>query len=48
MAQTNSPKLDGGDQFPPMTIALADGGALSFPDGLAAPYTLLLVYRGKW
>lgn len=48
MAHTSSPKLDGGDQFPPMSVALADGGTLAIPSDLSAPMTLLLVYRGKW
>lgn len=48
MAQTSSPKLDGGDQFPPMSIPMADGSTFALPDDLSAAYTILLIYRGKW
>ena len=48
MAQTQSTKLDGGDQFPAMSIALADGSTLNLPADLSAAYTILLIYRGKW
>jgi len=48
MAQTNTPKLDAGDRFPPMTIALLDGNSLILPDDLSADFTVFLGYRGKW
>lgn len=35
MAQTETPKLDAGDRFPPMTIALVDGRSVTLPDDLS-------------
>ena len=48
MAQTDTPKLDAGDRFPPMTIALLDCSSVILPDDLRADFTIFLVYRGKW
>lgn len=48
MAQTSAPKLDGGDPFPQMTIAMVDGSSLKIPADLRADYTIFLGYRGKW
>lgn len=48
MAQTDTPKLDMGDQFPPMTISLLDGSTMALPDDLNADFTVFLGYRGKW
>lgn len=48
MAQTTSPKLDGGDQFPSMSMKLVDGDIFKFPEDLSAPFSILLIYRGKW
>jgi len=48
MAQTETPKLDQEDSFPPMTIALLDGSRLALPEDLDADFTIFLGYRGKW
>lgn len=48
MAQTNSPKLDAGEQFPAMTLNMVDGTIFNLPDDLSADFTVLLGYRGKW
>ena len=48
MAQTSTPKLDGGDPFPAMTIQIADGDPINLPDDLTSDYTIFLGYRGKW
>ena len=41
-------KLDTGDRFPEMTLALARGGRVSLPDDLASDYNVILFYRGHW
>ena len=41
-------KLDGGAQFPAMTLQLVGGDSLVLPDQLDASYTVLLFYRGHW
>lgn len=48
MAQTDTRKLDAGDQFPEMSLDLVDGSAISIPSGQSADYSVLLGYRGKW
>ena len=48
MAQTTTQKLDVGDRFPSMQIAMTDGTQLSLPDDLSAEHTIFLGYRGKW
>ncbi len=48
MAQTNTPKLDGGDLFPSMSINIAGADPINLPDDLTKDYTILLGYRGKW
>ena len=48
MAQTDTRKLDAGDQFPAMSLDLVDGSTISIPGGLSADYTVLLGFRGKW
>lgn len=48
MAQTTTPKLDMGDRFPTVPLALVSGGVLTLPDDLKADQTILLIYRGKW
>lgn len=41
-------KLDAGDQFPSMTLALTGGGSFSVPGDLNANYGIVLFYRGHW
>lgn len=41
-------KLDTGDPFPSMTLALVGGTALTVPDEINASYAILLFYRGHW
>jgi hypothetical protein len=41
-------KLGSGEQFPTLTLKLAEGGALQLPDGLDARYKVILFYRGHW
>ena len=41
-------KLDAGDRFPDMTLALAGGGAVSLPGDLSSDYNVILFYRGHW
>ena len=41
-------KLDAGDRFPGMTLALVGGGKVSLPDDLASDYGVILFYRGHW
>ncbi|MEM7129289.1 MAG: hypothetical protein AAF702_23355 [Chloroflexota bacterium] len=48
MAQTATPKLDQGDQFPNMSISMVDGTTLNLPTDLSAELTIFLGYRGKW
>ena len=48
MAQTNTPKLDMGDQFPSLQISMLGGETFTFPDDLNTEQTILLLYRGKW
>lgn len=48
MAQTKTPKLDAGDHFPAITIALLDGSRLALPSDLNTDFTVFLGYRGKW
>ena len=41
-------KLDAGDRFPDMTLALSGGGTVRLPDDLASDYSVILFYRGHW
>ena len=41
-------KLNAGDVFPSLTIALVDGGTLDIPSGIEAKYRVVLFYRGHW
>ncbi len=41
-------KLDAGDAFPEMTLALVGGDTLALPGGLKASYNIVLFYRGHW
>lgn len=41
-------KLNEGDLFPSMTLALADGGQITLPDEISTPYQVVLFYRGHW
>jgi hypothetical protein len=43
-----SEKLDAGDIFPSVTLALTDGQSLTVPDGLDVTYQIILFYRGHW
>ncbi len=41
-------KLNPGETFPQLTLNLPAGGALSLPDDLDSPLTVVLFYRGHW
>jgi hypothetical protein len=41
-------KLGIGFAFPVLTLNLVDGVTLDLPDGLDAPYRVILFYRGHW
>ena len=40
--------LTSGDDFPAISLNLAGGGTVSFPDDLETPITIALFYRGHW
>ena len=40
--------LSPGDTFPPISLKIAGGGSISFPDDLETPMTIVLFYRGHW
>jgi len=42
------PRLENGQAFPTLQLALAGGGTLSLPEDLAGRYGVVLVYRGSW
>ncbi|GAA0928099.1 peroxiredoxin family protein [Pseudonocardia zijingensis] len=42
------PLLQPGDEFPALSVPLADGDALQLPDALAGRYGVVLFYRGSW
>lgn len=48
MAQTTTPKLDLGDRFPSLSMALLGRDQITLPDDLSNDQTILLLYRGKW
>jgi hypothetical protein len=41
-------KLNAGEAFPTMSLALVDGTKLELPGGLDARYKVILFYRGHW
>ena len=41
-------KLDTGDRFPDLTLALVAGGEIRLPADLASDYSVILFYRGHW
>lgn len=41
-------KLNGGDQFPNLTLAAAGGGRINLPGDIETPLALVLFYRGHW
>lgn len=41
-------RLNEGDLFPDMTLALAGGGQFSLPGDISTPYQVVLFYRGHW
>jgi hypothetical protein len=41
-------KLGTGDVFPSLSLKIAGGGAITLPEGLDAPLTIVLFYRGHW
>ena len=41
-------KLNPGDVFPQLTLNLTGGAAMSLPDDLNSPLTVVLFYRGYW
>ena len=41
-------KLNGGDQFPALTLNAAGGGQIHLPADIETPYALVLFYRGHW
>jgi peroxiredoxin len=42
------PLLNPGDPFPPLTITVAGGQALTLPDSFAGDFAAVLFYRGSW
>ena len=40
--------LKPGDDFPAISLNLAEGGTFSLPDDLKTPMTIALFYRGHW
>jgi peroxiredoxin len=45
---TDTTLLRPGDQFPPLTVALAGGGTLRLPDDMVGHFGAILLYRGSW
>jgi peroxiredoxin len=45
---TDTTLLRPGDQFPPLTVALAGGGTLRLPGDMAGHFGVILLYRGSW
>ena len=45
---TDTTLLRPGDQFPPLTVALAGGGSLRLPDDMVGHFGIVLLYRGSW
>ena len=41
-------KLAAGDQFPSLSLSIADGSTVSLPEDISTPYALVLFYRGHW
>ena len=41
-------KLGIGARFPSLRLTLVDGATLDLPEGLDAPYRVILFYRGHW
>jgi hypothetical protein len=41
-------KLNTGDVFPDLDLALVGGGSLAFPRGVDRRYRIALFYRGHW
>jgi len=41
-------KLGPGDAFPALSLKIAGGDAIKLPEGLDAPLTVVLFYRGHW
>ena len=48
MAQAEGRKLDAGDTFPHMELAVAGGSTIALPDGFGAGWGVLLFYRGHF
>ncbi len=44
MAQTDIKKLDSGDEFPTLSLKLADGSHFTLPDDLSHEFTVFLGY----
>ena len=41
-------KLTTGDDFPNLTLDLADGGTLELPEDIDTRFAIVLFYRGHW
>ena len=41
-------KLQQGDRFPTLTLKLADGGTIRFPEAMPTRYAAVPFYRGHW
>jgi peroxiredoxin len=41
-------RLQNGQTFPPLDVALAGGGTASIPQSLSGSYGVVLIYRGAW
>lgn len=42
------PRLENGQTFPPLQLALVGGGNLSLPDDVGGDFAVVLIYRGAW
>lgn len=41
-------RLENGQPFPPLQLALVGGGTLSLPDDLDGDFGVVIIYRGAW
>ena len=48
MAQVEGRRLDAGDAFPPMEVAIVGAGTIVLPDTFGAGWGVLLLYRGHF
>lgn len=48
MAQSTTPKLDGGSPFPEFFLHLLDDSRTTVKAALSGSWSVLLFYRGHW